>query len=345
MSAPRIAPPFNSWETVRYELLNSRICDLGLAIEGSPLEPFTRRLQHEFVAKDVVFRPTFYLTDSWGCPDRVPVIGIPFYLADKRLTRIEQEQTGEIEGDSMVMMLVRHEGGHAVNYAYRLWEEPEWKEVFGPFSMPYQEAFRPQPFSRQFVRHIYASQYGRTYAQKHPDEDFAETFAVWLTPRSAWRRRYRYWPALKKLRYVDALMRRIRRRTPRRTGGRLVSPVEKMATLLAEHYGQRAERFRAAAQGYVDDRLRALFPPLRGNSAVPARDLLRKHHEKLLERMVCWSPLDEDEARTILLKLEDRAGALRLEFPRRHAARKLLDMAAMATALAMEFAYTGSLMG
>lgn len=326
-------------------MLHTRICDLGLRIEGSSLEPFTERLGREFAAKGMAYRPSFYLTDSWGCPDRVPIIGIPFYLADKRLARIEEEQTGEIEDESMVMMLMRHEAGHTVSYAYRLWKDPDWADVFGPFSKPYREVFHPQPSSREFVRHIYASQYGRTYAQKHPDEDFAETFAVWLTPRSAWRRRYKFWPALRKLQYVDALMRRVAKRKPRRLGGRLLNPVEGMTMPLAEHYGQRTERFRAAAQGFVDDRLRVVFPRFAGNSAIPARDLLQKHHKDLLERLVRWSSLEEGDADAILLKLEDRASALRLRLPRRQAEQKLLDLAAMATALAVEFAYCGRLMG
>jgi hypothetical protein len=340
-----IASPLNSWETVRCELLHSRICDLGLKVEGSPIEPLVRRLHREFEAKGFVFRPSFYLTDSWGCPDRVPVIGIPFYLADKRLARIEQEQTGEVEDEQTTMMFLRHEAGHTVSYAYRLWKDPGWNEVFGPFSKPYREAFRPQPQSREFVRHIFSSQYGRTYAQKHPDEDFAETFAVWLTPRSAWRRRYHYWPALAKLKYVDALMRRIAEKPPRRVGGKLLNPVEEMTMPLAEHYGQRAERFRAAAQGFVDERLRAVFPRVIGNSALPARQMLQKHHKKLLERITRWSTLDEADAEAILQKLEDRAGALRLRVRRRQEREKLLDIAAMATALAVEFAYCGRLMG
>lgn len=337
--------PFHSWETVRCELLHARVCELGLAIEGSPLEPFIERLLRELAAKGLGFRPTFYLTDSWGCPDRVPVIGIPFYLADKRLARIEEEQTGEIEDDLMLMMLLRHEAGHAINYAYRLWKEPEWRELFGPFSKPYREVFQPEPTSRNFVRHIHASQYGRTYAQKHPDEDFAETFAVWLTPRSAWRRRYRFWPALKKLKYVDRLMRDLRGRKPYRKGGKLVRPLKEMDMLVAEHYGQRAEYFRAAAQGYVDDKLKAVFPKVRTSAAVLASEFFRDHHEELLERMVSWSALDHDDAKHILLKLEDRAAALELEVPRSREMQTLLDVVAMATGLAVEFAYCGRLMG
>ena len=180
---------------------------------------------------------------------------------------------------------------------------------------------------------------------KHPDEDFAETFAVWLTPRSGWRRRYHYWPALAKLKFVDGLMRRIRKRKPRRTGGKLIHPIEEMTMPLAEHYGQRAERFRAAAQGFVDDRLRVVFPRFSGNSAIAAKDLLKKNHKGLLERLTRWLSLDKDEAEAILQKLEDRAAALRLKVAARDETERLFDIAAMATALAVEFAYCGRLMG
>jgi hypothetical protein len=344
MSAVRVQTLIHGWETVRYELLNTRICDLDLQIEGSPVEPFTRRLCRELAAKDLRFRPEFYLTDGWGCPDEVPVIGIPFYLADKRLARIEEEQTGEIEDDQFVMMLLRHEAGHAINYAYRLWDDEDWEELFGPFEKPYHDHFRPNPWSRQFVRHIIHHQHGRTYAQKHPDEDFAETFAVWLTPRSSWRRRYRYWPAQRKLKYVDSLMKRIRNQEPECTDGKLAQPVHEMELLLAEHYGQRAERFREAAQGYVDDKLREVFPEVRGK-LLPVGDLLRKHHDDLIERVTRWCGLEEEEVRTILSKLQDRADALSLEYRKRETAQKLMDVTALATALAMDFAYTGRLTG
>jgi hypothetical protein len=335
----------NSWETVRYELLNTRICDLGLQIEGSPVEPFINRLYRELAAKKLLFRPDFYLTDAWGCPDQVPVIGVPFYLADKRLTRIEEEQTSEIETDHQIMMLLRHEAGHAINYAYRLYKNSDWASVFGPFSRPYKDSFRPNPFSRQFVRHINHHRYGRTYAQKHPDEDFAETFAVWLTPRSGWRRLYRNWPAIRKLDFVDQLMKEIRMEEPRYTSGVLCTPVASMDILLAEHYGQRAERYRAAAQGYVDDKLREVFPPIRGRDMTAAVELFRKHRGTLINRVAHWSALEESEVEPILAKLEDRADILDLEYPRRQMASKLMDVTALATSLAMDFAYTGQLTG
>src|SRR5262249_21872361 len=289
MGTKRTLSLVNGWETIRYELLNTRICDMGLQIEGSSVEPFIRRLYRELELRRFCFRPLYYLTDSWGCPDEVPVIGIPFYLADPRLMRIEEEQTDDVESDQIIMMLLRHEAGHAINYAYRLFDDPDWVQTFGPFSQPYRDHFRPNPFSRQFVRHIVHHRYGRTYAQKHPDEDFAETFAVWLTPRSCWRQRYRNWPALRKLQYVNQLMRELKGEEPRnRLTGPLCTPMEEMSLPLAEHYGQRAERYREAAQGYVDDKLREVFPPARGRALVGAGELFRKHRAKLVGRVARW---------------------------------------------------------
>ena len=219
-------------------------------------------------------------------------------------------------------------------------------ETFGSFTKPYRDHFRPNPASRAFVRHIVHHRYGRTYAQKHPDEDFAETFAVWLTPRSGWRRRYRNWPALRKLRYVNSLMNAIRAEPPKCLRGPLCTPVAEMDMLLAEHYGQRAERYRAAAQGYVDDKLREVFSNTgRGRDQVAAGDLFRKHRDELTRRVAHWSGLEQSEVEPILAKLEDRAEALELFFRQRQLAAKLMDVTALATSLAMNFAYTGQLTG
>ncbi len=344
MSARHVSLRLYSWDTTRYELLNSRIRDLGLKIDGSRLAPFVARLYRELSAKRLLFKPNCYLTDTWGCPDRVPVIGIPFYLADARLMRIEEEQTGEVESAHTIMMLLRHEAAHAYNYAYRLWEREDWAAMFGSFHRPYVERFKPRPSSREFVRHLIAAQHGRTYAQKHPDEDFAETFAVWLTPRANWRSKYRYWPAFRKLTYVGWLMRQIGRREPPRVGGELLHPVEKLDMLLVQHYGQQAERFRAAAQGYVDDRLREVFPRLPAQGAVTVARLLRRHRDELVARMARWSGLRADDAAAIFTKVLERSAALRLRVRREAEQHGLMDLAALLTALAMDFAYTGQLL-
>jgi hypothetical protein len=322
-----------------------RISELSLRIESSPLEPFTRRLHRELEAKRVPFKPDFYLTDAWGCPDRVPVIGVPFYLVDQRLQRLEEEQTGEVEDGATIMKFLRHEAGHAINYAYRLWTREEWIEAFGVFTRPYRDEFQPSPFSRSFVRHIDSYPYGRTYAQKHPDDDFAETFAVWLTPRSAWRRRYRGWPAMRKLRAVDRLMRSIAHSSPPRQRTRLYRPVESMRILLAEYYGNKAKRLRRAAQGYVDDKLREIFPPSRSKAPLAVSQLLRDRRSELQQRASRWSGLDEEDTGAIVEKLAERAQALKLSYGRSRSVEKLMDVVALAVALSMQYATTGRFAG
>jgi hypothetical protein len=345
MSGKTIRSLVQGWETVRFELLKTRISSLHLTIEGSPVERYVRRLRREMEAKRFRFKPDVYLTDEWGCPDRTPVIGIPFYLADARLSRLEEEQTGEVEDARTVMMFLRHEAGHALNYAYRLWRRPSWSEIFGPFTKPYRDSFRPDRTSRHYVRHITAYPYGRTYAQKHPDEDFAETFAVWLTPRSGWRERYRGWPVLRKLLYVDRLMKDIRRDPPKSRRARHLCPVDRMNLALAEHYGKKAERFRRDARGYVDDSLHDAFPASRGQVLRPASALFKRYRDRLVERVVHWSVLTPVEAEALLRKLEARAASLRLSYRPGAEGERLMDVVSLVIALALDYAYTGRLTG
>ncbi len=344
-AALRALSVVNGWETVRYELLQTRLCDLGVNVEDNYVADYIERLYHELESKKLVFQPRCYLTDGWGCPDEVPIIGMPFYLADRRLSRLEEEQTGEIEDDNFVMMLLRHEAGHALNYAYRLWEYDGWTEMFGKFFKPYRDHYLPNPMSRQFVRHISHHKWGRTYAQKHPDEDFAETFAVWLTPRSAWRRKYRYWPAMKKLEYLDSLMRQIRGVKPMRSDGPDYQPITNMSWTLAEHYGKQAERYRSEAQGFVDDKLREVFPILRSSQKKPAASLIQDERLTLSERVVRWTTLESDEVAAIVNKLADRAESLDLYYRSKDRQAKVLDLVALVTSLAMDFNYTGRLTG
>jgi hypothetical protein len=345
MSGRSIRSLVQSWETVRFELLKTPVSKLSLAVDGSPLERYVRRLRREMEAKRFRFKPEVYLTDGWGCPDRTPVIGIPFYLADPRLVRLEEEQTGEVEDPRTIMMLLRHEAGHAVNYAYRLWRRPSWGEIFGRFTKPYRDSFRPDRMSRHYVRHIAVYPYGRTYAQKHPDEDFAETFAVWLTPGSLWRQRYRNWPVIRKLLYVDRLMKDVRRDLPESRSCRRLLPVDRMSLTLAEHYGKKAERFRRDARGYVDDSLHDAFPASRGQVLRPAAALFRRYRERLVERVVHWSVLTPAEAETLVRKLEARAAALKLSYRPGAEGERLMDVVSLVIALALDYAYTGRLTG
>src|SRR5213592_2336290 len=111
-----------SWHEEREQILGKRISDLGLRIEGSELEPLVKELHGELDAAGLRFKPPIYLTDEWGCPEGVPIIGVPFYLASQNLSRIEREIAENLETAEESMMYLRHEAGHAFNYAYVLYE-------------------------------------------------------------------------------------------------------------------------------------------------------------------------------------------------------------------------------
>lgn len=242
------------WVAERARILAATIDQLGLRIEGTYLEALVTRLYAELDAAGIRFKPKVYLADEWACPDGVPVIGIPFYLADERLARLEDEMMDGIEARSeeTILAYLRHEAGHTMNYAYKLYELPEWNAVFGDYGAPYRDDFKAEPFSRNFVRHIPGY-----YAQKHPDEDFSETFAVWLTPGSRWREVYRGWGALRKLEYVERLMSEIGDKAPLVTGEDYDLSSDAIVHSLDEHYRRakpRAPKPRAAsdpANGYV----------------------------------------------------------------------------------------------
>jgi hypothetical protein len=214
------------------ELLSLKISELTLKTEGTHLEGLIIRLYKELEAAGIAFRPNIYLSDSWGCPDQVPVIGVPFYVADPALRDLLR-QIGdiEVEDDMSVMMILRHEAGHAFNYAYRLYDKPEWKTLFGQFSQPYQDEYQVDPSSTRFVHHLEGC-----YAQKHPDDDFAETFAVWLTPYSCWQTIYAGTPAAEKLQYVERATAEYGEKPPIVTRGRVHMPVEEIGMTLSEWY-------------------------------------------------------------------------------------------------------------
>ena len=167
-------------------------------------------------------------------PFETVAIAIPFYLARPDLTALHAERTGHVEGFDRadILRYLRHEMGHVVNYAYRLYDQEEWVKQFGSITQPYGEEYRPEPFSRRYVRHLPG-----WYAQKHPDEDWSETFAVWMTPGLDWRKEYGGWPvAAAKLAYCDRTMAALRDRDPVVTDVELDEDVGDIEYSLDQYY-------------------------------------------------------------------------------------------------------------
>ncbi len=318
-------------------LLPQRISQLGLKLEGSPVERYVQTLYRELARKGLRhFRPPCYLTDEWGCPSGEPIIGIPFYLADPKLARLEKA-IDDIEDAREIRMYLRHEAGHAFNYAYRLHETLEWRELFGPFNRPYRERYRPVPFDRHFVRHIEG-----WYAQKHPDEDFAETFAVWLTRGSRWRVRYRGWPAMRKLQYVD--------RRAQALGG--TEPEVRLAStdITAEEMDMTVEEFFRTTQSErppVDVALENDLPDLfvrkgRRRAIRPAWELVREHGPAVVNKIEYWTGARRSVIRSLIDGIEETAQRLDLYVDTRAQQVTLVELTAYATTLAMNYLTLGS---
>ena len=324
-------------EPAYQEFLSRPIRDLGLKLEGSPVERFVEQLYHELDAKGLTkFRPACYLTDEWGCPSGEPIIGIPFYLAHAALSELEKA-THDLEDSREIMMYLRHEAGHAFTYAYRLHNSPEWKQLFGPFRRPYRENYRPAPFSRDYVRHLPG-----WYAQKHPDEDFAETFAVWLTPRSNWRKRYRGWNAMEKLRYLDRLARKVGRSDPPRRRGRTDITVDEMDATVAEFYHQAAREEIAVTELAPDTDLRDIFRvSKRRKGARPAQEFLRQHRKAVIDKVAQWTGAQRPLIKTLVETIEERAGKLDLRADESRQAEHLAELTAYTTALVMTYVAKG----
>lgn len=237
-------------------LLDLRICDLRLVLERTPLKRCIKAIYEELEQRGIEFRPHFWLSEDWFSPDGVPGVAIPFYLAHPRLMKLERSQMLEVEGGSYAwcMKILRHEVGHTLDTAYRLRRRRRWRELFGKASKPYPEYYQPKPYSRSFVVHLES-----WYGQSHPCEDFAETFAVWLRPRSPWRARYAGWPAMKKLLYVDELMKEICTSKPLVRSREHVDPARGIRKSLRQYYEEKQARYAITDSASYFHMLRRLF--------------------------------------------------------------------------------------
>jgi hypothetical protein len=300
------------WERLPEErLLARRISGLGLGLRRTPVAAGIRRLYRELQSRGLCIRPRCWIALEWFSPDGVPGIAVPFYLLHPRLQSLQRRFGGEVEGGNArdLMRILRHEAGHAIDNAFRLRRRAAWRAAFGPASRRYAGSYRPRPGSRRYVQHL-----GGWYSQSHPAEDFAETFAVWLTPGSDWRRRYAAWPpALAKLRYVDALMRELRgRRAPVRSR-RVVEPARASRLTLGRHYRRLARRSQGPSAPRVDAVLRRLFTPQGpGRRKTSAARLLREELPRIRRRVARELDVSEYLVQEVMLRMIQRSRALGL---------------------------------
>jgi hypothetical protein len=291
------------------QLLGMRFCDLKLKV-GKPLKKRISRLYAELEKRQIGFRPHVWLSEEWFSPDGVPGIAVPFYLAHPRLERLERRMMRTVEGGSSesAMRILRHEAGHAIDTAYRLRRRKRWREVFGPASLPYPDTYKARPGSRRYVQHL-----GEWYAQAHPCEDFAETFAVWLKPNSSWRRTYAQWPAFHKLEFVDELLTSVRdSRAPVRNR-EIVEPLRENTRTLADHYRRKLRRHSMYRRTVTDHLLERVFASERPMvRARRASTFFRAHQTWLVNGVVRELGAERYSVEQILKIMVERAEKLRL---------------------------------
>jgi hypothetical protein len=320
------------------ELLEMKISSLGLKLDNSGLQPFVDQLYAELSAKGLVFHPPCHIGDEWFVPVGIPAIFIPFFLAHERLRRLERKMVLEVEGETpeWFMRLMRHEAGHAYSYAYRLYRRKKWQETFGLASTEETDFYRPRPFSRSYVVHL-----DDWYAQSHPDEDFAETFAVWLTPGQDWRERYRDWKALQKLEYVDGLMRTLAGKAPLHRPEYRVARHDCLNIKLKTYYAKKSKLYEDTYPDFYDNDLKQLFAePTQTAGRVKASSYLRQHRGQLMNAVCQWTNEKKFSVNKLLSRLIERCDQLDL-YIKAYDPQQNLQVSAYITTLVMNYLFTG----
>jgi hypothetical protein len=292
------------------ELLGLRLSDLPLQIGGTVLETRLAALAAELEARDLHLPIHYYISTEWFTPDGTTSIAVPFYLTHPRLERLERAQMLEVEGGEVewCMRILRHEAGHVIDNAFRLRLRRRRRALFGPSSLPYPDLYDPKPYSKSFVLHL-----DPWYAQAHPDEDFAETFAVWLTPEADWRTRYQDWAALAKLEYVDELMEELRGRAPPVVDATEVDPLRRIRRTLRHYYRLKRRHYGVDHPKFYDRDLRRLFsdaPEFAGN--MTAAQFIQRIRKPVRRLVASWTGVYQYTVDRVLEEMTQRCRELKL---------------------------------
>ncbi len=292
------------------ELLERRISKLGLRLDGTTVEPLIRQLYDELSAHGLVFHPPCHIGDEWFVPIGIPAIFVPFFLVHDRLRALERTMMLEVEGGTKewFMKLIRHEAAHAYSYAYHLPRKKKWQQHFGRTSREETPSFyHPQPFSRSYVVNL-----DDWYAQSHPDEDFAETFAVWLKPDLDWRTRYAGWKALAKIEYVDELMRSLAGKPPAVAPKYRAADYDGLNLKLKTYYARKRKLYEDTYPDFYDADLRTLFAATAGPGRIKASSYLRLRRRRLMNSVCQWTNEKKFRVNKLLARLIERCDQLDL---------------------------------
>ncbi len=328
-----------SWANLSDEaLLEKKICDLKLQIEGSDLQGLIAELYQNLEAKNILLKPDCYLADEWFVLEKETAIGVPFYLAHSRLKKLEEKMMLEVEGGKPeeFMKLIRHEAGHCIYYGYHLYQKKQVSQIFGPpSSEETPQHYRPKPYSKNFVRHL-----DNWYAQAEPDEDFAETFAVWLTPHLDWKSYYKGWPVLKKLQYMDELMKEIAGKPPLYLSKKKEFSVENLRLKLKTYYFRKQKLYAQDYPDFYDRDLKEIFSLDENTTGASAAQFMKKNRKVMIDRISEWSGEKKFIVNNLYKKLAERCEKLKMKCSKNED-QILIELAAYLTSMATHYLYTG----
>lgn len=323
------------------DILKLRFKNIGLTIKESEIEASIQKLYQELEAKGLTFRPQIFFGDEWFSPEGMNAISVPFYLANSRLRSLEKAMMLEVEGGDpeWFMKLLRHEAGHCFDHCYRFSKRKKWTKIFGSPNLEYHpETYRPQPYSKSYVKHL-----ERWYAQAHPDEDFAETFAVWLTPEIDWKKEYQRWPiALAKLKYMDQLARESQKMKIVAEKGQAPSQVSRLTSTLQKYYQRRKKENADDYPDFYDSDLKKIF---NGELNLSKRDHSAQRfmlkQKKDIVTTVAWATSERKFTIDSLVKrLIDRSGKLELRLGKSET-QTMMEVASFLTSLVKNYLFTG----
>lgn len=322
------------------DILKLRFKNLGLSISASEVQNYVNQLYSELETKGLAYRPHIFFGDEWFSPEGMNAISVPFYLANTRLKNLEKSMMLEVEGGNpdWFMKLLRHEAGHCFDHCYRFSKRKKWSQVFGSPDKDYApERYRPQPYSKGYVKHL-----ERWYAQAHPDEDFAETFAVWLSPNIDWKKEYSKWPiALNKLNYMDSLARESMTMKNISEKGRAPSNVANLTSTLEKYYQKRRRENADEYPDFYDIDLKTIFNgSVEIKTELSARRFMKRHKKEIV-MTVAWATSERKFTIDALVKrLTERCAQLGLRLGKSEN-QTTMEVASFLTSLVKNYLFTG----
>jgi len=328
-----------SWVNLSDEdLLEKRICDLRLKIEESELKLYVEVLYQNLESRNILLKPKCYLADEWFVLEGESAIGIPFFLSHPCLKKLEEKMMLEVEGGSpeWFMKFLRHEAGHSIYYAYHLHKRAEVSKIFGPpSSEETPQYYRPKPYSRSFVRHL-----DNWYAQAEPDEDFAETFAVWLTPTIDWKSYYKGWPVLKKLQLMDHLMGEIAGKDSFPVSNSGDFSVRDLKLKLKTYYQRKQKLYAQDYPDFYDHDLKEIFSFGNESQGIHSVRFMKKNRKLIVDEVSEWTGEKKFIVNNLYKKLMERCEKIKLKYNKNEES-VLIELVAYLTSMVSNYLYTG----